>query len=48
MRFARVAVTSSASVYVVRLQLGNGRRAEIEMTHIDPLVHLIGALESQP
>jgi hypothetical protein len=47
-RFARVAVTSPAPVYVVRLQLGNGRRAEIEMAHIDPLVHLIGALESQP
>lgn len=45
-RFARVAVTSTA--YVVRLQLGNGRRAEIEIAHLDPLVHLIGALESQP
>ena len=47
-RFARVAVASSAPAYVVRLQLGNGRRAEIEMAHIDPLVHLIGALERQP
>lgn len=44
-RFARVAVASSASAYVVRLQLGNGRRAEIEMADLDPLVHLIGALE---
>jgi hypothetical protein len=31
----------------LRLQLGNGRRAEIEMAHIDPLVHLIDALERQ-
>ena len=46
-RFARVCVASPAPVYVVRLQLGNGRRAEIEMAHIDPLVHLIGALEKQ-
>jgi hypothetical protein len=43
-----VAVTSPAPSYVVRLQLGNGRRAEIEMAHLDPLVHLIGALERQP
>lgn len=48
MRFARVSVTSPSPMYVVRLQLGNGRHAEIEMAHIDPLVHLIGALESQP
>jgi len=47
-RFARVAVASPAPAYVVRLQLGNGRRAEIEMAHLDPLVHLIGALERQP
>ncbi|MDY6946990.1 MAG: hypothetical protein SXG53_14835 [Pseudomonadota bacterium] len=47
-RFARVAVTSPAPAYLVRLQLGNGRRAEIEMAHLDPLVHLIGALENQP
>lgn len=46
-RFARVAVASPSPVYVVRLQLGNGRCAEIEMTHIDPLVHLIDALERQ-
>lgn len=48
MRFARVAVTSPPPAYIVRLQLSNGRRAEIEMAHIDPLVHLIGALERQP
>lgn len=47
-RFARVAVTSPASAYVVRLQLGNGRRAEIEVAQLDPLVHLIDALERQP
>lgn len=47
-RFARVAVTSPTPAYVVRLQLGNGRRAEIELTHIDPLVQLISALEKQP
>jgi len=47
-RFARIAVAAPAPAYVVRLQLGNGRRAEIEMAHIDPLVHLIGALERQP
>lgn len=46
-RFARVAVTSPAPAYVVRLQLGNGRRAEIEMAQIDSLVHLIDALEMQ-
>ena len=45
-RFARVAVTSPAPAYVVRLQLGNGRRAEIGMAHPVPLVHLIGTLES--
>lgn len=47
-RFARVAVTSPAAAYVVRLQFGNGRRAEIEIAHIDPLIHLIGALERKP
>lgn len=48
MRFARVAVTSPAPMYVVRLQLGNGRRAEVEVAQLDPLVHLIDALERQP
>ena len=47
-RFARVAVTSSSPTYVVRLQLTNGRRAEIEMAQMDSLIHLIGALERQP
>lgn len=47
-RFARVAVTAPASAYVVRLQLGNGRRAEIEFAQIDPLIQLISALERHP
>jgi hypothetical protein len=34
--------------YVVRLQLGNGRRAEIEVRHMDPLLQLITAMERQP
>ena len=34
--------------YIVRLQLGNGRRAEIELTQMEPLMQLIGALERQP
>lgn len=46
--FARVAVTAPVTAYVVRLHLNNGRRAEIEMAHIDPLVQLISALETQP
>lgn len=37
-QFARVGVTSAAPVYIVRLELGNGRRAEIEIADIDPLV----------
>ena len=31
--------------YVVRLRLGNGRCAELELTQIDPLIQLISALE---
>ena len=46
--FARVAVTAPAPACVVRLQLTNGRRAEIELTQIDPLIQLISALEQQP
>lgn len=46
--FARVAVTASAPAYVLRLQLNNGRRAEIELTQIDSLMQLIGVLEQQP
>jgi hypothetical protein len=45
--FARVAVAAPASAYVVRLQLNNGRRAEIELTQIEPLIRLISALEQQ-
>lgn len=48
MPFARVAVTAPAPAYLVRLQLSNGRRAEIELTQIDPLLQLISALEQQP
>jgi hypothetical protein len=47
-RFARIAVTAPAPAYVVRLQLNNGRRAEIELAQIDPLIQLINALEQQP
>jgi hypothetical protein len=47
-RFARVAVTAPAPAYVVHLQLSNGRRAEIELTQIDPLIQLISALERHP
>jgi hypothetical protein len=46
--FARVAVTAPAPGCVVRLQLNNGRRAEIELTQIDPLIQLIRAVEQQP
>jgi hypothetical protein len=45
--FARVAVAAPASAYVVRLQLSNGRRAEVELTQIEPLIRLISALEQQ-
>jgi hypothetical protein len=48
LRFARVAVTPSPPMYLVRLRLGNGRHAEIEMAQVDSLIHLIGALETQP
>lgn len=44
--FARVSLAETpTAAYIVRLQLGNGRRAEIELTQIDPLIQLIGALE---
>ena len=39
-----LAETPMAS-YIVRLHLGNGRRAELELTQIDPLIQLISALE---
>lgn len=49
LQFARVAVTEAPMApYVVRLQLGNGRRAEIEVRHMDPLLQLITAMERQP
>jgi hypothetical protein len=47
-QFARVAVALPISAYVVRLQLNNGRRAEIELAQLDPLIQLISALEQQP
>lgn len=44
--FARVTVAHAAMApYIVRLHLGNGRRAELELTQVDPLIQLIGALE---
>lgn len=44
--FARVAVAEAPMApYIVRLHLGNGRRAELELTQIDPLIQLISALE---
>lgn len=46
--FARVAIAAPTPAYVLRLQLTNGRRAEIELAHVDPLVQLISALEKQP
>lgn len=46
--FARVAVTAPAPACVVRLQLNNGRRVEIELPLTDPLIQLISALEQQP
>jgi len=49
LQFARVALTESpTAAYIVRLQLGNGRRAEIEVRHVEPLLQLITAMERQP
>jgi hypothetical protein len=49
LQFARVAVIEAPmALYIVRLQLGNGRRAEIELRHMDPLLQLITAMERQP
>ncbi|WP_331069641.1 hypothetical protein [Steroidobacter sp.] len=49
LQFARVAVTEAPmALYILRLQLGNGRRAEIEMRHMEPLLQLISAIERQP
>jgi hypothetical protein len=45
-QFARVAVAGAPiAPYIVRLHLGNGRHAELELTQIDPLIQLISALE---
>ena len=46
--FARVTVAPPTPMFLIRLQLANGRRAEIEMADLDPLIHLIGALTKQP
>lgn len=49
LQFTRVAVTEvPMAPYIVRLQLGNGRRAEIEFQHMAPLLQLITAMERQP
>lgn len=49
LQFARVAVTEAPMApYIVRLQLGNGRRAEIELRQVEPLLQLIAAMERQP
>lgn len=46
MHFARVTVAEAPMApYIVRLHLGNGCRAELELTQIDPLIQLISALE---
>lgn len=48
-QFARVAVTQAPTApYIVRLQWGNGRRAEIELRQMEPLLQLITAMERQP
>ena len=49
LQIARVALTEAPMApYIVRLQLGNGWRAEIELRHMDPLLQLITAMERQP
>lgn len=49
LQFARVALTEApTAAYIVRLQLGNGRRAEIEVRHMESLLQLITAMERQP
>lgn len=47
LRFARVAVTepSRPVELIVRVQLGNGRRAEIELGELDQLREVLGMLE---
>ena len=49
LQFARVALTEApTAAYTVRLQLGNGRGAEIEVRHMESLLQLITAMEGQP
>jgi hypothetical protein len=50
LRFAKVAVTDLCPPMplAVRLHLANGRRAEIDLTGIEQLAALLGALERQP
>ena len=47
LRFARVAVTQPLrpASLIVRVQLGNGRRAEIELGELKQLDEVLGALE---
>lgn len=47
LRFARVAVTDSVrpTPVIVRIILGNGRRAEIELTELGRLSEVLGMLE---
>ena len=49
-RFARVAVTDlhPHRPVTVRLQLANGRRAEVDLSGIEQLQTLLGVLERQP
>jgi hypothetical protein len=50
LRFAKVAVTGLCPPMpvTVRLHLANGRRAEIDLSGIEQLEVLLGALERQP
>jgi hypothetical protein len=50
LRFAKVAVTDlrPPMPVTVRLQLANGRRAEIDLTGVEQLEALLRALERQP
>lgn len=49
LQFARVAVTDSPRLapVIVRVVLGNGRRAEIELSELHQLGEIISALEHQ-
>ena len=50
LRFAKVAITERCPPMpvTVRLQLANGRCAEIDLTGIGQLASILGALERQP